>query len=93
MTIEEKKWNIYHQELILLGVIMTTLKLRIDENVLERVLEFLKTLPDKTVEIIQQNEKEIWDIPSVSDEEQKEIEEHLKNPDCDMIVSKETIRL
>ena len=72
---------------------MTTLKLRIDENVLERVLEFLKTLPDKTVEIIQQNEKEIWDIPSVSDKEQKEIEEDLKNPDCEVIVSKETVRL
>ena len=73
---------------------MTTLKLRINENVLERVLEFLKTLPDETVEIVQQNnDKETWDIPLVSDEEQKEIEEDLKNPDCEIIVHKETVRL
>ncbi|MBF0531333.1 MAG: hypothetical protein HQK55_19095 [Deltaproteobacteria bacterium] len=53
-----------------------------DDSMVTLIKGFLATLPPHAVEIVPELSEE-WDhIPYASDEEQAEIEELLKNPDC-----------
>ncbi|MBF0531335.1 MAG: hypothetical protein HQK55_19105 [Deltaproteobacteria bacterium] len=59
-------------------------------------MEYLKALPVEGAKVgpdYELTESDPWYIPPVSDEEQKEIEELLKNPDCHIVASEETITL
>lgn len=66
----------------------TTFKVRVNHGVLEPLEKIdlpewqglTVTIKEKTAK-----KKDKWYIPSVSDEEQKEIEEILKKPDCHII--------
>ncbi|MBF0507800.1 MAG: hypothetical protein HQK57_02610 [Deltaproteobacteria bacterium] len=64
----------------------------VDDSVMEAIKGFLKTLPQQ-VELVPgfpQN----WDhIPYVDDEEQAEIEESLKNPDCHIVSSSRKVMI
>jgi len=52
---------------------------------------FIKFLPDKSVKKIEQDDLQMWNIQDVSDEEQKDIEDELKNPDCHIVAFSKTI--
>ncbi|MBF0508326.1 MAG: hypothetical protein HQK57_05295 [Deltaproteobacteria bacterium] len=63
-----------------------------DDQVMVAVKEFLLTLPPHSIEIILESSQE-WDhIPYVSAEEQAEIEEILKDPECHVIDPNATVR-
>ena len=57
---------------------MKTIALRVNDEVYEKVLAFLELLPKDKIEIL----SPFAEIPFVDDEEQAELEELLKNPEC-----------
>ncbi|MBF0475320.1 MAG: hypothetical protein HQK59_05700 [Deltaproteobacteria bacterium] len=73
---------------------MGTLTLKyFDESVAAAVREFIETFPPHSIEIVPEPAQE-WDhIPYASDEEQAEIEEALKNPDCHIVSSREKVNV
>ncbi|MBF0525798.1 MAG: hypothetical protein HQK56_11960 [Deltaproteobacteria bacterium] len=69
---------------------METVILKLSHDSLEAVKEFLKTLPAGEVQLVLEEPVEV-DIPYVSDEEQAEIEELFKDPDCHIVSSREKV--
>ncbi|MBF0497116.1 MAG: hypothetical protein HQK58_11175 [Deltaproteobacteria bacterium] len=69
---------------------METVILKLSHDSLEAVKEFLKTLPPGEFQLILEDPQHS-DIPYVSDEEQAEIEELLKDPDCHIVSSREKV--
>ncbi|MBF0525648.1 MAG: hypothetical protein HQK56_11185 [Deltaproteobacteria bacterium] len=67
-----------------------------DDRVVVAVKGFLETLPPqsvRSVKIFPELPQE-WDhIPYASDEEQKEIEEELKDPECHIVSSEEIVTI
>ncbi|MBF0507791.1 MAG: hypothetical protein HQK57_02565 [Deltaproteobacteria bacterium] len=73
---------------------METMTLKISgENVMAAVKEFLKMPPSYSVEIVPELPEE-WDhIPYASAEEQAEIEEELKDPECHVVARSKTLTI
>lgn len=69
---------------------MKTIELKISEAIYNKIISFLELLPKDSVQIVLK-EEEKSNIPYVDDDEQKEIEEILKNPGCHKIAYKEKI--
>ncbi len=69
---------------------MKTIELKISEAVFNKILSFLELLPKESVQIILKDDDR-KDIPYVDDDEQKEIERILKNPECHKIAYKEKV--
>ena len=70
---------------------MKMLELEIDESIFDKFKGFLELLPEDKIKIT-----EIYDdshIPYVSDAEQKDIEDILKNEDCHVVSYSKTIRI
>ena len=78
---------------------MKTFELEINEQIINSLLFFLKKYPSKDYKIYEINKKKITEpivnnsIYFVSDAEQKEIEEELKDPDCNIVELTESIEL
>ncbi|MBF0476711.1 MAG: hypothetical protein HQK59_12955 [Deltaproteobacteria bacterium] len=75
---------------------METLKLRLkDQNIKAEILSFLKAFPPDYLEMTEEIEGECdeWYLTPVSDEEQAEIEEELRDPDCRVVASEELITI
>ena len=68
---------------------MRTLVLEIDDDIFERVIAFLKILPENKMRVISDREH----IPFVSEEEQCDIEELLKDRECFETEYKVTVEL
>jgi len=68
---------------------MKTLVLEIDDDIFERVIAFLKILPENKMRVISDREH----IPFVSEEEQRDIEELLKDRECFETEYKVTVEL
>ena len=69
---------------------MKTIELRITEAIYNKVISFLELLPKDSVQIVLKDDDK-KDIPYVDDDEQKEIEQILKNPECHEIAFKEKV--
>jgi len=54
---------------------MKTIVIKIEDTIYERLKAFLETLPKEKIQIVEEP-----DIPFIDDEEQKEIENILKEP-------------
>ena len=78
---------------------MKTFELEISEQIINSLLFFLKKYPSKDYKIFEINKKKITEpiinnsIDFVSNAEQKEIEEELKDPDCNIVEHIETVEL
>jgi len=70
---------------------MKTITLDIDESVYEKFISFVNTLPKEKVKVF--TEIDDSHIPYVDDEEQKEIEEILKNPDTKIIAKSKIVKI
>ncbi|MDQ3021630.1 MAG: hypothetical protein M3R36_13835 [Bacteroidota bacterium] len=70
---------------------MKTLILDIDESIYKQFLSFVETLPKEKIKIFDKIDDS--HIPYVSDEEQKEIDEILKDPDTKVIVESKNIKI
>ncbi len=57
---------------------MRTIALKINDDVYEKILAFLELLPKDKIEIF----SPLGEIPFVDDQEQAELEELLKDPEC-----------
>lgn len=57
---------------------MKTIALKVNDEVYEKILAFLELLPKDTIEIF----SSFGEIPFVDEQEQSELEELLKNPEC-----------
>lgn len=57
---------------------MKTIVLEIDDDIFERVIAFLKIFPENKMKVISDKEH----IPFVNEEEQRDIEELLKDKEC-----------
>ncbi|MBU2446147.1 MAG: hypothetical protein KJ666_11355 [Bacteroidetes bacterium] len=71
---------------------MKTIELKISETIYNKLISFLELLPKESIQIIVKDD-ERSDIPFVDDEEQKEIEEILKNPECHDFESSKILKL
>lgn len=60
---------------------MKTIELRISEAIYNKIISFLELLPKELIQIVLKDEEKN-DIPYVDEKEQKEIEELLKDPEC-----------
>ena len=69
---------------------MKTIELRITEAIYNKVISFLELLPKDSVQIVLKDDDK-KDIPYVDDDEQNEIEQILKNPECHEIAFKEKV--
>ena len=70
---------------------MKILELEVDESIFDRFKGFLELLPDDKIKIT-----EIYDdshIPYVTDAEQKDIEDTLKNENCHVVSHSKTLRI
>lgn len=70
---------------------MNTIILDIDESIYKKFLSFVETLPKEKIRITDKIDDS--HIPYVSDEEQKELEEILKNPDTKVIAKSKILDL
>lgn len=69
---------------------MTTISINIlDDSILEKIKSMLSVFPADKIQYIETDK----DIEYVSDEEQTEIEEILKDPDCHTVAFSETIEI
>lgn len=68
---------------------MKTLVLEIDDDIFERVIAFLKILPENKMRVISGRDH----IPFVSEEEQRDIEELLNDRECFETEYKVTVEL
>lgn len=71
---------------------MKTIELRISEAIYNKIISFLELLPKDSVQIVLK-EEEKGDIPYVDDDEQKEIEKLLENPECHEFERSKTLEL
>jgi hypothetical protein len=71
---------------------MKTIELRISEAIYNKIISFLELLPKDSVQIVLKDEDKN-DIPYVDDDEQKEIEKLLKNPECQEFERSKTLEL
>jgi len=70
---------------------MKTIIVDIDESIYKNFLSLVETLPKEKIKIFDKIDDS--HIPYVSDEEQNEIEEILKNPDTKIISKSKTFDL
>ena len=70
---------------------MKVIKLEVDESIFDKVLSFLKLLPEKKVKVSEM--EDYSHIPYVSDEEQKDLEKTLKREDCHKTSHSKTISM
>lgn len=70
---------------------MKTITVSIDDSIYEKFLSLVNSLPKEKISLL----AEIDDshIPFVDDDEQKELEEILKNPETKIIARTKTIKL
>ena len=71
---------------------MQKIELRISEAVYNKILSFLELLPKESVQIVIKDEEKN-DLPYVDNEEQKEIEKILKDPECQEFERSKTLEL
>ncbi len=70
---------------------MKLLELEVDESIFDRFKGFLELLPSDKIKV-----REIYDdshIPYVTDAEQKDIEDILKNENCHVASHSKTVRI
>ena len=65
----------------------------INNEILKKLMDFISDLPRGQVKIVNEAKDKAFYIPPVDDEEQKEIEKILKNPDCHKTAFSETIEI
>lgn len=71
---------------------MKTIELRISEAIYNKIISFLELLPKELIQIVLKDEEKN-DIPYVDEKEQKEIEELLKDPECNEYERTKTLEL
>ncbi len=70
---------------------MKTITISIDESIYDTLMSFIDTLPKEKINIL--NKIDDNHIPFMSEEEEKEISDILKEEDTKIIVKSKTIRI
>lgn len=70
---------------------MKVIILEVDDSIFDKVIDFLKLLPEKKIKV---SELEDYShIPYVSDEEQNDIEKVLQNKECHDLSHSKTVTI